>query len=256
MTVQSTKEKLIEMHMTPMANEFVAQMADPTMKELSFEDRFGLLVDIEYDSRKNNRRARLIKGAEFDQPEASVMDIDYTSGRKLDKELIRRLATCDYITEHLNVFITGATGSGKSYLACALGMEACKRDIKTKYVRQPDFHLELELARKNGTYHKVMAKYANPTLLIMDEWLLIKADGSHQQDILELLQRRRRHTSTVFCSQYSTDDWYDRLGGTDSPLADAIIDRIIYDGYKINIVPIDPANDKSMREVYSLADKM
>ncbi len=101
-----------------------------------------------------------------------------------------------------------------------------------------------------------MAKYANPTLLIMDEWLLIKADETQQQDILELLQRRRRHASTIFCSQYATDDWYDRLGGADSPLADAIIDRIIYDGYKINIVPIDPNNDKSMREVYGLAGKM
>ncbi len=255
MTTQSTIDRLIEMHMTPMANAFMAQQSDPKMRDLPFEDRFGMLVDIEYDSRKNNRRERLIKNAGFDQPEASIVDIDYTSGRKLSRDQILKLATCDYITNSMNVFITGATGSGKSYLACALGMEACKNYFKTKYVREPDFHLDIEMARQNGTYQKVMGVYANPTLLIMDEWLLIKANEQHQQDILELLQRRRRHASTIFCSQYVVGDWYNRLGGSDSPLADAIIDRIIYDGYTINIVPVDPNNDKSMREVYGLAGK-
>jgi DNA replication protein DnaC len=109
-----------------------------------------MLVDIEYSSRKSNRLKRLIKNASFDQPEASVVDIDYTSGRKLNKDLILRLATCDYITEYLNVFITGATGSGKSYLACALGMEACKHFYNTKYVRMPDLLLDLKMAREEN----------------------------------------------------------------------------------------------------------
>lgn len=129
MTNQSTIDKLIEMRLTAMADAFRIQLDDPKMKEISFEDRLGLMVDIEYTSRKNNRLKRLIKLAEFDQPEASIMDINYTSGRKLNKDLIKRLATCEYITEHRNVFITGATGSGKSYMSCALGMEACKQYI-------------------------------------------------------------------------------------------------------------------------------
>lgn len=126
MTNQSTNDKLIEMRMTSMADAFRNQLTDISMKNVPFEDRLGMLVDIEYNSRKSNRLARLIKKAEFDQPTASVMDINYTSGRKLNKELISRLTSCEYITEHRNLFITGATGSGKSYMACALGMEACK----------------------------------------------------------------------------------------------------------------------------------
>ena len=111
---------------------------------------------------------------------AVVLLINYTSGRKLNRSLIERLATCEYITEHRNLFITGATGSGKTYMACAFGMEACKQRYKTKYVRLPDMLLELDLARTDGTYKKVQAKYANPVLLIIDEWLLLKPTDSEQ----------------------------------------------------------------------------
>ena len=120
MTNQSTIDKLIEMRLTTMADAFRNQLEDPKFNEVPFEDRFGMLVDIEYSNRKNNRQKRLIRNAGFDQPEASIMDINYTSGRKLNKELIRRLATCEYISEHRNLFITGATGCGKTYMACAL----------------------------------------------------------------------------------------------------------------------------------------
>ena len=174
MTNQSTIDKLIEMRLTSMSDAFITQMDDPKMKDVPFEDRFGLLVDIEYNNRKSNSLKRLIKGAGFDQPEAYIADINYTSGRKLNRSLIERLATCEYITEHRNLFITGATGSGKTYMACAFGMEACKQRYKTKYVRLPDLLLELELARTDSTYKKVQAKYANPILLIIDEWLLLK----------------------------------------------------------------------------------
>ena len=123
MTNQSTIDKLVEMRLTSMSDAFLTQLDDPKMREISFEDRFGMLVDAEYTNRKNNGLKRLIRGASFDQPEAYVADIDYTSGRKLNRPLIERLATCEYITEHRNIFITGATGSGKTYMACALGME-------------------------------------------------------------------------------------------------------------------------------------
>ena len=138
MTNESTINKLIEMRLTTMADSFRIQKDDASMKEIPFDDRFGLLVDAEYTSRKNNRLKRLIRKAEFEQPDASVADIDYRSGRKLNKELIERLATCEYITEYRNIFITGATGSGKTYMACAFGMEACKRYYTVKYVRLPD----------------------------------------------------------------------------------------------------------------------
>lgn len=254
MTNQATIDKLIEMRLTAMADAFRMQEADPSMREVSFEDRFGLLVDMEYTNRKNNRLKRLIKNAGFDQPSASIADIDYTSGRKLNRELINRLASCGYIADYRNIFITGATGSGKSYLACALGMEACKHYYNTKYVRLPDLLIDLKAAKENGTYKKVMAKYANPVLLILDEWLLMKPAEDEQKEIFELLHRRRKRASTIFCSQYTKEGWYEQLGGDASPLADAILDRIVHDGYVINIVPIDPSKDLSMREVYGLSD--
>lgn len=252
MTNQSTLDKLIEMRLTAMADAFRNQLDDPKLKEIPFEDQFGMLVDIEYSSRKNNRLKRLIKNAGFDQPEASIIDINYTSGRRLNKELIHRLATCEYISEHRNIFITGATGCGKTYMACAFGIEACKRYYNTKYVRLPDLLIDLEMARGDGSYKKVMARYANPVVLILDEWLLLKPTDSEQRDIFELLHRRRKKSSTIFCSQYKFEEWYDQLGGDDSPLADAIIDRIAHDSYRINITSIDAAHDISMREVYGL----
>lgn len=211
MTNQSTMDKLIEMRLTTTADAFRNQLNDPKFKEVPFEDQFGMLVDIEYSSRKNNRLKRLIKNAGFDQPEANIMDINYTSGRKLNKELIRRLATCEYISEHRNLFITGATGCGKTYMACAFGMEACKQYYNTKYIRLPDLLIDLEVARTDGNYKKVMAKYANPVVLILDEWLLLKPTESEQRDIFELLHRRRKKSSTIFApsmsSRNGTTNW-------------------------------------------------
>ena len=252
MTNQSTIYQLIEMRLTAIADAYRNQLDDPKLKDVPFEDRFGMLVDIEYSSRKSNRLKRLIKNAGFDQPDASIMDINYTSGRRLNREMINRLATCEYISEHRNLFITGATGCGKTYMACAFGMEACKQYFNTKYVRLPDLLIDLEIARAEGNYRKVMAKYANPLVLILDEWLLLKPTESEQKDIFELLHRRRKKSTTIFCSQYQFEEWYEQLGGDASPLADAIIDRIAHDSYRINITSIDPEHDVSMREVYGL----
>lgn len=252
MTNQSTIDKLIEMRLTSMSDAFRNQLNDPKMKELSFEDRLAMLVDIEYSNRKNNKLKRLIKNAEFEQTGASIMDIDYTSGRRLNKNLIQRLATCEYIVEHRNLFITGATGSGKTYMSCAFGMEACKQYYTTKYIRLPDLLMDLEIARSEGNYRKALAKYTKPVLLIIDEWLLLKPSEHERKDIFELLSKRRKNSSTIFCAQYRAEGWYEQLGGVDEPLADAILDRILHDSYKINIEPLDPSKDISMREVYGL----
>ena len=152
---QSTIDKLIEMRLTAMADTFRIQMNDKAIQEIPFEDRFGMLVDVEYTSRKNNRLKRLIRNAELEQTDACIAGINYKSGRKLNKELINRLATCEYIAEYRNIFITGATGSGKTYMACAFGMEACKRYMSVKYVRLPDLLIDLATARENGTFLKV-----------------------------------------------------------------------------------------------------
>lgn len=251
---KSTTDKLIEMHLTAMANNYIIQENDPKMKDVSFDDRFGLIVDVEYNTRKNNRYKRIVKNAHLEQPDASIIDIDYVSGRKLNKALINKLATCEYITEFRNIFITGATGSGKTYMACAFGMEACKQFYSVKYVRLPDLLLDIQTAVESGSlsYAKALRAYTNPTLLIIDEWLIFKPSQAEIRIIFELLHKRRKKASTIFCSQYTDDDWYELLGGDDCPQADAIMDRIKFDSYKINITSIDPQNDRSMREVYGL----
>ena len=249
---QSTTDKLIEMRLTSMSDAFRIQMNDPHMKDVPFEDRFGMLVDVEYTSRKNNRLARIIRNAELEQPDASIAGIDYTSGRKLNKSLIARMATCGYIAEYRNIFVTGATGSGKTYMACAFGMEACKQYYTVRYIRLPDLLLDLEIARNEGNFQKALSKYTNPLLLIIDEWLLMRLSESESKNLFELIHKRRKKSSTIFCSQFRQEGWYERLGGNDNPLADAILDRIVHDSYKINIDSIDPSKDLSMREVYGL----
>mgnify|MGYP002552740418 CR=1 FL=1 len=224
MTNQSTMDKLIEMRLTTMADAFRNQLNDPKFKEVPFEDQFGMLVDIEYSSRKNNRLKRLIKNAGFDQPEANIMDINYTSGRKLNKELIRRLATCEYISEHRNLFITGATGCGKTYMACAFGMEACKHYYSVRYVRLPDLLLDLQAARDNGTFSTALKKYTKPIVLIIDEWLLLKLTEAEARNLFELIHKRRKKSSTIFCSQFRESEWYQQICDGESTLADAIRD--------------------------------
>lgn len=203
MTNQSTLDKLIEMHMTPMADAFRIQKDDPAMKEVPFEDRFGMLVDTEYTARKNNRLKRLIRNAEFEQPDASIAVIDYGHNRKLNRTLI---------------------------------------DFKS--------------AKDEGRFPDVLKKYTTPALLILDEWLLLKLSDDDAPNLLELIHKRRKHSSTIFCSQFREEGWYNKLGGKDSPLSDAIMDRISYDSYKIAIESVNPDKDISMREVYGLDPKL
>ena len=249
---QSTRNKLIEMRLTAMADAFRIQQEDNTLKSISFEERFGMLVDIEYCSRKNNRLKRLIRNANLEQSDACVAAIDYEAGRKLNKDLILRLASGEYLTAFRNIFITGATGSGKTYIACAFGLEACKQYKTVKYIRLPDLLLELSMARENGNFQKVLSTYTKPLLLIIDEWLLLKLNESESQNLFELIHKRRKKSSTIFCSQFREEGWYERLGGDDNPLADSIMDRIVYDSYKINIGYLDSSRDISMREKYGL----
>ena len=256
MTNEATRNKLIEMHLSAMAKAFDTQLDDPGKLNLPFEDRFGLLVDIEYCQRRNNAQNRLIKRAGLEQKYASVNEINYTSGRKLNRDLITRLATCEFIHEGRNVFITGATGSGKTYMACAFGYEACRQFYTTRFVRLPDLLIELEMARENRTFTKSMLKYTKPTLLIIDEWLLLKPSEDEQKTIFEILHRRSGKVSTIFCSQYPSSEWYDQLGGTANPLTDSILDRIIHNAYTIDIRGSDPSKDISMREFYGLDKKL
>ena len=194
---------------------------------MPFEDCVSLLVDGEWCARKNNQLARLKKATHFTDPSACVENIEYHADRCLDKTIIARLATCAYITEPHNVILMGATGTGKTYLACTLGMAAVRNFMKVRYVRLP----ELAIARGDGSFPKVIQQYKRPALLILDEWLLYGLKETEACDLLEIIEARHKVASTIFCSQFSVRGWQDKIG--DPILADAICDRIVHDTYSL-----------------------
>lgn len=256
MSNQSTIDKLIAMHLGEMAEAYASQDSDEHLRAASFEERFSHIVDAEYLRRVNNRHTRLLKNAHLEQPGAYLRNTDFTKGRTLDRDLIFRLETCEFIVRAINVFITGASGTGKTFFACGLGNAACERDFTTLYMRLPDFLTDIELAKQEGPYQykRALAKYINPKLLIIDEWLLVTPTAMECGFIKELIHKRRRRSSTIFCSQYDDSEWYEQLGGDDNPLAEAILDRIVHDAYRISIRSSTPGKSISMREVYGLKD--
>lgn len=233
MLTENTANKLREMHLSIMASTFKEQLTDPQFQNMPFEDRVGLIVDKEWCARKSNHLKKLIKQAGFSEPSACVEDIEYHPDRKLDKNQIARLSTCNYIAEHHNVMLLGATGSGKTYLACALGMAAVRDYLTVKYIRLPELLVDLSIARGSGTIRKVMTQYKKYSLLIIDEWLLSPLKDTESRDLLEIIEARYKKASTIFCSQFDVPGWREKLG--DPILADAICDRIVHDSYTIVI---------------------
>lgn len=233
MLTNETISKLNDMHLGAMARRFKEQMDDPAVRTLSFEDRFGLLVDAEWTTRKSNHLDRIIKKAGYAIPGACVEDIEYLPERKLDKVQLMRLASCSYIQEAHNVILLGATGAGKTYLACALGMAASRNFYPVRYIRLPDLLVEIAIARGDGTYREYMKKLKKVKLLILDEWLLYPLKESEARDVLELVEARTKTASTIFCSQLDVPGWHENL--YDPTLADAICDRIVHNSYVIQI---------------------
>ena len=224
MLSNETVRKLHEIRLGVMAEAFSAQLADAQFQSVSFEDRFAMLVDAEWSARKSNRLTRLIRNAGYADPAACVENIEYHPERRLDREQILRLASCAYIQEAHNIIILGATGAGKTYLACALGMAASRSFYSVRYIRLPDLLVEISVARANGTYRDYMKKLRKEKLLILDEWLLYPLKEAEARDVLELVEARNKVASTIFCSQYDTSEWHENL--YDPTLADAICDRI------------------------------
>jgi DNA replication protein DnaC len=230
---ENTVTKLHEMRLSVMAQAFKDQMKGEDFSSMSFEERFGLLVDSEWVTRKNNRLKKLIRDANYVMSDACVENIEYHNDRNLDKAQIGRLSTCNYIREYHNIIILGATGSGKTYLSNALGMAASRNFYTVKYVRIPDLLTELAIARGDGSYRKLMAKYKQVKLLILDEWLLFPPKENEARDLLEIVEARYKKASTVFCSQFEVAGWHHKIG--EPTLADAICDRIVHDSYTIVI---------------------
>lgn len=248
MLSNNTVSKLYEMKLSAMAGSFQKQLDDSVTTGLSFEDRFGLLVDAEWTSRKNNRMKHLIRRADYTFPGACLEDIEYHADRQLDKTLISRLSTCGYINECHNIIILGATGSGKTYLSNAFGITASRNFFTVRYIRLPELLAELAVARAEGTYRKVINQYKQVKLLILDEWLLYPLKEAEARDLLEITEGRYKKASTIFCSQFEVGGWHQKIG--EPTLADAICDRIVHDSYRIIIGGAD-----SMRKRKGLLDE-
>lgn len=210
-------------------------------QSLSFHERFALLVDAEYDSRHNNNIMRLVKNAKFVNSSAFLGNIEYLPDRHLDRNLLQELAGNQYIEQGINVLIVGATGSGKTYISNALGVNACQSGYKTRYIRLPELYSEFEAARLQGRYQQMLKQYQKYSLLILDEFLLIPSSESEQKDLYELLESRCEKSSTIVCSQFLPEGWHERLGG--SVLAESILDRLTPKAHRLII-----DGDVSMRQ--------
>jgi DNA replication protein DnaC len=233
MFTNTTISKLNEMRLTAMADSLREQMQNPSYSNLSFEERFGLIVDVEWSRRKSNQLNRLLKKATLRYPNASVEDIEYHPDRRLEQAQILSLSTGNYIQEHLNVILMGASGAGKTYIGCALGNAACRRLFTTKYVRLPELLTDLAIARGEGSYKKVIAQYKKVSLLIIDEWLLVPLTTTESRDLLEIIEARHQTASTIFISQFAPEGWHEKIG--EHTMADAILDRIVHNSYHMLI---------------------
>lgn len=226
-----TMEKLKALKLEAMALAWEAQQKDPEVAKLAFDERFGLLVDAAFFDRENKRLSRALKEAKLRLSNACVEDIDYAARRELDKAVIRQLGTCRWVQEHQNVVITGATGTGKTYLACALAQQACRKGARALYRRASRLFHELTLARADGTYVRLLSRIARVDVLVIDDWGLAPQAEAERRDLLEILEDRSGNRSTLMTSQLPPAKWHDQLG--DPTIADAVCDRILHNAHRI-----------------------
>ncbi len=222
--------KLASLKLDGMARALEEQINNPGVDSLSFTDRLGLLIDRESVDRENRRMKSRLKAARLRET-AAVEDIDYRHPRGLDKALMLQLASCIFIRERLNVFITGPTGVGKTFLACALGHKACREGFSVSYVRLPRLLENLGIGRGDGRYAKLLDALARIDLLLLDDWAMAPLTDEQRRDLFEILEDRYGKKSTIVASQLPVEKWHEAIGHP--TLADAILDRLLHNGYKI-----------------------
>jgi len=228
---QPTMEKLLALKLSAFATAWGEQQKNPDISNLSFDERLGLLVDAEWLHRENARMARRTREAKLRLPSACIEDVDYSARRELDKAVVRQLATCRWLQEHQNIVITGATGTGKTYLACALANAACRNGYRALYRRAPRLFDELMLAHADGSYPRLLTSIAKLDLLVIDDWGLVAVKEQERRDLLEVLEDRCGSKSTIMTSQLPPTKWHDHLG--DPTVADAICDRILHNAHRL-----------------------
>lgn len=237
----STLETLKAMRCSAMAQEFEKQLEDSkTYDTLSFEERVGLLVDAEWNRRQKNKLQKLVKLATFSQPSACIENIEYIPDRKLDKARMLRFATCKFISDNHHIILKGASGSGKTYIACAIGNAACRKYKTVRYIRMPELLDELNMAKADGSFRKTINSYRKVDLLIIDEWLIRKLTQVETYNLLEIVESRVNSPkgSMILCTQYNNEEWYGRIDpefDEGSPISEAIMDRITNNAYDVMI---------------------
>lgn len=246
MLTHPTLEKLHTLRLTGMIDALKEQQQMAEIDSLGFEQRLGLLIDREMTQRENRRLDTRLKKAKL-RHSCCMEDLDIKAARGLDKSLILILAACSWVARGINVLVCGPTGVGKSYLACALGHKACLEGYSVLYLRLPRLFEELRLAKADGRYGKLMLSYAKTDLLILDDWGLTSMTDPQRRDLLELLEDRYGKRSTIVTSQLPVTAWHEAIG--DPTLADAILDRLVHNAYKIEL------KGESMRKHASIIDQ-
>ena len=247
MLTTPTIDKLNNMRLFGMVKALREQMEQVDINELSFDERFALLVDHEFIEKENRRLKTRLRKAKLKQ-QAAMENIDYKQPRGLDKTLLLQLANCDWIKKHNNIFAIGPTGTGKTYLACALAHKACLQGFSAYYARIPKLLPQLAMAKGDGSYTKLMNDLAKIDVLILDDWGLVTLTAEHRRDLLEILDDRHACKSTIVTSQLPVKLWHETIN--DNTLADAILDRLVHNAYRIEL------KGASMRKIKStLTDK-
>ena len=239
---EPTIEKLYTMKLNGMAEAFIEQLQHPDITELAFEDRFALLVDRQWTWKEDRRMKRLLSNAKL-KINGCVEDVDYRTPRGLDKSLILKLAGCDWIRNAHNVIIIGPTGVGKTYLACALGNRACRMGYPVLYIRIQKLFQDLAIAKGDGTYPTIMKKILKAKVLILDDLALAPMSAQERRDLLEVIEDRHGLASTIVTAQMPIENWHENI--RDPTIADAILDRLVHNAYKINL------EGESMRKLRS-----
>ena len=225
-------EKLQQLKFRGMRHALEEQLQQHDIDDLSFTERLALLLDRELLERENHRLNIRLKKAKLKQ-QASIEDIDFKHPRGLSKQLILALASCKWVKDHNNILLIGPTGTGKTYLACALAHKACLEGFTTQYLRLPRLFQELLLAKGDGRYTKLMTQFAKTDVLILDDWGLNKFNDEQRRDLLEILDDRHNIRSTIVTSQLPVKLWHETIA--DPTLADAILDRLVHNAHKIQL---------------------
>jgi DNA replication protein DnaC len=228
---EPTLEKLRAMRLDGMAASWLEQQKDTAATKLAFDERFGMLVDSEWMHRENKRLGRALKEAKLKLSQACVEDIDYPARRELDKAVVRQLSSCRWVEEHQAILITGPTGTGKTYVACALAQQACRKGFRAVYRRSSRLFDELRLAHADGSYVRMLTRLARVDVLIIDDFAIAPVSDEERRHLLELLEDRYGTRSTIVTSQLAPADWHDYLA--DPTLADAICDRIVHHAHRL-----------------------